>query len=166
MEAEALRPQPGVFVVRPGHPLTHRPGVTLADIMAYPFAFIGRAPREVQASLVKAREAARERGAPHAAFPALVHESPTVALNLVARSDVVVAATTGLAARLLRLGEVVALPWREPWVCIHPGVLRLRGRRLGEAETGFLDLLRDADAQGHAEGLRICGELGVSAECA
>jgi DNA-binding transcriptional LysR family regulator len=166
LEAEALRPQPGLFIVRPGHPLTQIPRVTLTDIMAYPFAFIGRAPREVQAPLVKAREAARAAGALHPAFPALVHESPTVALSLVARSDVVVAATTIIAARLLRLGEVVALPWREPWVCIRPGVLRLSGRPLGEAEQGFLDLLRDADAHGHEEGLRICAELGVSAECA
>ncbi len=166
LEVEALRPQPGLFVVRPGHPLTRLPRVTLADIMAHPFAFIGRAPREVQAPLVKAREAARAAGALHPAFPALVHESPTVALNLVARSDVVVAVMTSLAARPLRQGEVVALPWREPWLCIRPGVLRLRGRPLGEAEQGFLDLLRDADARGEAEGRLICGELGLPADCA
>lgn len=165
LEVEALRPQPGLFVVRPGHPLTRLPRVTLADIMAHPFAFIGRAPREVQAPLVKAREAARLAGALHPAFPALVHESPTVALSLVARSDVVVAVTTALAARALRLGEVVALPWREPWVCIRPGILRLRGRRLDEAASGFLDLLRDADADGATQAQEICAALGLSAEC-
>jgi DNA-binding transcriptional LysR family regulator len=166
LEVEVLRPQPGLFVVRPGHPLLQVPRVTLTEIMAHPFVFIGRAPREVQAPLVRAREAARAAGALHPAFPALVHESPTVALSLVARSDVVVAVTTTLAARALRLGEVVALPWREPWVCIHPGILRLHGRRPGEAEQGFLDLLRDADAQGEREGRLICAELGLPADCA
>lgn len=165
LEAEVLRPQPAFFVVRQGHPLTEQPRLTLTEIMAYPFIFLGRAPREVHGPLVKAREAAREAGARHPAFPALVHESPTVALSLVARCDAVVAVTTSLAARALRLGEVVALPWRAPWVSIHPGILRLRGRRLGEAEEGFLDLLRDADAEAEREGRAICAELGLSAEC-
>ncbi|WPB87313.1 LysR family transcriptional regulator [Sediminicoccus rosea] len=166
LELEALRPQPGLFVVRPDHPLTRLAAVTLPDIMAHPFAFIGRAPREVQAPLVRAREAARAAGAIHPAFPALVHESPTVALSLVSRSDAVVAVTTSLAARALRLGEVVALRWREPWVSVHPGILRLRGRPLGEAEQAFLDLLRDADAAGEREGRMICAELGLSPDCA
>lgn len=166
LELEALRPQPGLFVVRPDHPLTRLASVTLPDIMAHPFAFIGRAPREVQAPLLKAREAARAAGAIHPAFPALVHESPSVALNLVSRSDAVVAVTTSLAARALSLGEVVALRWREPWVSVHPGILRLRGRPLGEAEEAFLDLLRDADAAGEREGRAICAELGLSPDCA
>jgi DNA-binding transcriptional LysR family regulator len=165
LEAEALRPQPGLFVVRPGHPLTLVPRVTLTEIMAYPFVFIGRAPREVQAPLVQAREAARQAGALHPAFPALVHESPTVALNLVPASDVVVAVTISLAAKALRQGEVVALPWRAPWVCTQPGILRLRGRRLGEAEQAFLDLVHSANLQGEQEAMAICAELGLPADC-
>jgi DNA-binding transcriptional LysR family regulator len=166
LEAEALRPQPGLFVVRPDHPLTLAPRVTLTEIMAFPFVFIGRAPREVQAPLVQAREAARQAGALHPAFPALVHESPTVALNLVPTSDVVVAVTISLAARALRQGEVVALPWRAPWVSIHPGILRLRGHRPGEAEQAFLDLVQSANLQGEQEALAICAELGLPADCA
>ncbi|WP_431302288.1 LysR family transcriptional regulator [Sediminicoccus sp. BL-A-41-H5] len=166
LEVEALRPQPGLFVVRPGHPLTRLPRVTLAAIMAHPLVFLGRAPREVQAPLLKAREAAREAGAVHPAFPALVHESPTVALRLVADSEMVAAVTASLAAGALRRGEVVTLPWREPWVCIRPGILTLRGPRLGEAEQGFLDLLRDADAAAEREGREICASLGLSAGCA
>jgi DNA-binding transcriptional LysR family regulator len=165
LEAEALRPQPGLFVVRPGHPLTLLPRVTLTEIMAYPFVFIGRAPREVQAPLVKAREAAREAGALYPAFPALVHESPTVALGLVASSDVVVAVTVSLAARALRQGEVVAVPWRAPWVSIHPAILRLRGHRLGEAEQAFLDLVHSANLEGEREARAICAELGLPSDC-
>lgn len=166
LEAEVLRPQPGVFVVRPGHPLTQIPRVSLTEIMAYPFVFIGRAPREVQAPLVKAREAARAAGALHPAFPALVHESPTVALSMVSGCDVVVAVTVSLAARALRQGEVIALPWRAPWVSIHPGILRLRGRRLGEAEQGFLDLMQSVSVEGEREAQAICAELGLPSDCA
>ena len=47
LSVEKLRPQPGIFVARAGHPLASRASVSLADIMAFPLAFIGRAPREV-----------------------------------------------------------------------------------------------------------------------
>jgi hypothetical protein len=60
---------------------------------------------------------------------------------------------------------VAALPWREPWVSLHPGVIRLRGRPVGEAEQAFLDLLRDADAEAEREARAWCAENGLSAEC-
>jgi DNA-binding transcriptional LysR family regulator len=144
LDAEALRPQPGIFVVRPGHPLTQIPRVSLPEIMAYPFTFIGRAPREVHAPLVKAREAARAAGALHPAFPALVHESPTVALSMVSGCDVVVAVTVSLAAR----------------------ALRQRGRSMGEAEQGFLDLVQSVSVEGERAAQAICAELGLSSDCA
>ncbi|MEI6162231.1 MAG: hypothetical protein WCP77_20555, partial [Roseococcus sp.] len=146
--------------------LTQRSQVTLAEIMAHPFVFAGRAPRDVHGPLVAAREAARQAGALHPAFPALVQESPTVALSLVPQSDVVVAVSVTLAARALRRGEVVALPWRAPWVSVHPGILRLRGKRMAEAEQAFLDLLHSADLAGEREAQQICAELGLPADCA
>lgn len=59
-------------------------------------------------------------------------------------------------ADALRLGVVVCLPWRAPWVSVHPGVVRLRGRPLGEAEQGFLDLLRHADAEAERDAIAWC----------
>lgn len=41
---ERLRPQPAIFVVRPGHALAGKRTLGLADIMAFPFVFIGRVP--------------------------------------------------------------------------------------------------------------------------
>jgi len=166
LEVQALRPQPGIFAVRPGHPLSRRPQVTLAEIMAHPLVFAGRAPRDVHGPMVAAREEARQAGALHPAFPALVQESPTVALNLLHQSDVVVAVPVTLAARALRQGEAVALPWRAPWVSIHPGILRLRGQRITEAEQAFLDLVQSADLQAEREAQAICAELGLSDDCA
>jgi DNA-binding transcriptional LysR family regulator len=62
LEVEPLHPMPGLFVVRPGHPLAE-PGQTLdlARIMAWPFVFLGRIPRRVQEPLALAREQARRR---------------------------------------------------------------------------------------------------------
>ncbi len=144
---EPLRPQPGVFLVRPGHPLAGRSGIALADIVAFPLVLIGRIPAAVQAPIAAARAAAREAGRAHAAFPALIHESPTVALRSLSQSDAVLPVTLAIAAPALRAGEAVALPWREAWVSVHPGIVRLRNRAPGEAEEAFLDLLRSADRE-------------------
>jgi DNA-binding transcriptional LysR family regulator len=166
LEVEALRPQPAVFVVRPGHPLAGREAVDLAAILGFPFAFIGRVPQQVQAPLAAAREAARAAGALHPAFPALVHESPTVLLRLVAGSDAVMGATMAIAGPALERGELVALPWRAPWASVHPGVIRLRGgRALPEAEQAFLDLVRSADIEIEREALDACARLGLQAAC-
>jgi len=165
LEVETLRRQPGVFVVRVGHPLTQLRSVGLPDILSYPFVFISRAPQAVQGPMAAAREAARAAGAPHAAFPALMHESPTVALAALRHGDAVAALTLSIALPALRAGTVAALPWREPWVSVHPGVIRLRGRPAQEAEQAYLDLLRDADAAAEREAQAWCAENGLSAEC-
>jgi DNA-binding transcriptional LysR family regulator len=165
LEVEPLRRQPGVFVVRAGHPLTRLPSVGLPDILSWPFLFISRAPQAVQGPMAAAREAARAAGTPHAAFPALMHESPTVALAALRHGDAVAALSLPVALPALRAGTVAALPWREPWVSVHPGVIRLRGRPAGEAEQAFLDLLRDADAEAEREAQAWCAENGLSAEC-
>jgi len=165
LEVERLRPQPAIFVTRPGHPLTRRGSLDLADIMAFPFVFLGRVPRQVQAPIAAAREAARAAGAMHPAFPALVQESPRATLAMLRHCDAVAGVTVTVAADALRLGEVVALPWRAPWVSVHPGVVRLRGRPLGEAEQGFLDLLRDADAEAERDAIAWCAAAGLSPDC-
>ncbi|MBP0463920.1 LysR family transcriptional regulator [Roseomonas sp. PWR1] len=162
---EPLQPQPGVFVVRPGHPLAGQRAIGLADIVSFPFILIGRIPTAVQAPIAAARAEARAAGRSHAAFPALIHESPTVALRALPHSDAVAAVTLAIAAPALQAGEVVALAWREPWVSIHPGIVRLRNRALGEAEEAFLDLLRTADREGEAASLALCEALGLPAAC-
>jgi DNA-binding transcriptional LysR family regulator len=166
LEVEPLRRQPGIFVVRAGHPLTRLPAVGLPDILSWPLLFISRAPQAVQGPMAAAREAARAAGTPHAAFPALMHESPTVALAALRHGDAVAALTLSVALPALRAGMVAALPWREPWVSVHPGVIRLRGRPAQEAEQAYLDLLRDADAEAEREARAWCAENGISAECA
>jgi DNA-binding transcriptional LysR family regulator len=165
LEVEPLRPQPGVFVVRTGHPLAGRAQVALPDILSYPLIFISRAPQPVQGPMAAAREAARAVGTPHPAFPAIMHESPTVALAALRHGDAVAAVTLPIALPALRADAVVALPWREPWVSLHPGVIRLRGRPAGEAEQAFLDLLHGADAEVEREAQAWCAENGLSAEC-
>ena len=87
---EPLREHPAFFAARAGHPLAARAGLTLADILAYPLVLIGRTPKQYVALFAAAREAAQAGGTVHAAFPALLHESPSLALRAVAASDALV----------------------------------------------------------------------------
>jgi DNA-binding transcriptional LysR family regulator len=163
---EKLRLQPAIFVARAGHPLAQQGSASLADIMAYPLAFIGRAPREVQAPHVAAREEARRLGQPHPAFPALVHESPTVTLKLLPQSDAVAGVSVILALEAMRQGTIVALPWqRAPWASIHPGIITLRNRSLGAAELAFLELIRKADQKAEEEAIAWCSAQGMPSAC-
>ena len=163
---EKLRPQPALFVARAGHPLAERSSVSLADIMPYPLAFIGRAPREVQAPHIAAREEARRLGQPHPAFPVLVHESPTVTLKLLPQCDAVAGVSVTMAIEALRHGDIVALPWqRAPWASIHPGIITLRNRALGAAEQAYLELIRAADQKAEDEALAWCKAQGVPSGC-
>ncbi|WP_291295658.1 LysR family transcriptional regulator [Elioraea sp.] len=165
LEVERLAPLPGVFVARPGHALAGRTSVTLSEILAYPLITIGQLPREVQAPLATAREAARAAGSLHPAFPAFVQEGPTVAMALLDQCDAVAPVPIALAARRLGRGDVVALPFREPWLSVHPGIIQLRGRRPSEEEGHFLDLLRAASAEADAVAAAWCARLGLPAAC-
>ncbi|MCU0985740.1 MAG: LysR family transcriptional regulator [Acetobacteraceae bacterium] len=165
LEVERLSPLPGIFVVRPGHPLAGRASITLPEVLAYPLITIGHLPREVQAPLITAREAARAAGALHPAFPALVQEGPTAAMALLAHCDAVAPVPVALAAGRLTAGEVVALPWRAPWLSVHPSVIRPRGRRPSEEEACFLDHLRAASAEAEIDAAAWCARLGLPAEC-
>jgi len=148
LQIEALQSLPAVFVVRPGHPLAAPNGaLDLSRIMAWPFVFLGRMPRRVQEPLALAREQARHSGRLHPAFPALIVESPPAALAAVRTSDAVAATAVILAADAVAAGQVVALPWRAPWMEVRPGIVRLRQHRLTEAEAAFVDLIRSTDEE-------------------
>ncbi|MFC7477813.1 LysR family transcriptional regulator [Dankookia sp. GCM10030260] len=161
LQVERLHPMPAVFLVRPGHPLA-APGepLDLARIMASPFVFLGRAPRRIQQPLVLAREQARQAGQPHPAFPAIMLESPAAAIMAVQASNAVAGTTIVLAEAAIAAGQVVALPWRAPWMEAQLGILRLHNHQPSHAEAAFLDLLRTADADAARRGRRFLAAHG------
>jgi len=159
---EALSPQPAFFVVRPGHPLLALERPSLADIMAWPMAFLARAMRRAQVPMAAAREAARAAGSAHPAFPALVMENLAMGLTVVRHSDAVAPTNAPAAAAALRAGEVVALRWHEPWAFTQWGIIRRRGHQPSEAEEAFLDLLRGADREAGMLARQVMAEAGLS----
>jgi DNA-binding transcriptional LysR family regulator len=166
LRAEPLAAQPGLFFVRPGHPLAARAAVSLADIVAFPLVFIGRVPRQIQGPMLAAREAARAAGPVHPAFPALIQESPSLAIPVLEASDAVAPLLPILARAALAEGRLVALPWRAPWVAVMPGVLRLAAQPPAPAEAALLAALREAAAEAAAFARDCCIRLGLDDACA
>lgn len=160
-EIERLRPQPGVFVAREGHPLSLGGPLSLADILAWPLIFLGRAPRQLHGPMAAAREAAVLAGQAHAAFPAMIVENPHIGLMVVRQSDAVSPVPHMLAAEAIAAGGLLGLPFHQPWMHVDWGIIRLRGRRLAEPEEAFLDLLRDADRAGEMAAPGFFAGLGV-----
>lgn len=156
---EPLREHPAFFAARAGHPLAGRAGLTLAEILAFPLIMIGRVPQRFVAVFAAAREEARATGTAHPAFPALLHESPSVALRAAAASDAIVGVTASIAAFALLAGEMTVLPWHEPWTFLRFGIIQVRGRRLPAAAGQFVEALRQADEAAFEAGLRLLARV-------
>jgi DNA-binding transcriptional LysR family regulator len=159
---ERLRPQPGIFVVRAGHPLLQVPRLSLADILAWPLIFPTRAPSLVQGPMASARAEAMASGRAHGAFPGMVVESPHFGLLVVRGSDAVSPVPHMLAARAIAAGGVQVLPFHQPWMYLDWGIIRLRGRGLAEPEEAFMDLLRDAHRAAEERASGFFAEQGIS----
>jgi DNA-binding transcriptional LysR family regulator len=166
LEVEPLTPQPGLFFARPGHPLAGRRELDAADILAWPTIFIGRIPRERLTAMLGAREAAAARGPIHRAFPALIQDSPSQGLRMLANSDAVTPVPIGLAREAMERGEVVPLAWRAPWVSVAPGLLRRRGTAPSPPEASFMAHLREEAERAAGFAREVCARLGVTDACA
>ncbi|MFN0116417.1 MAG: LysR family transcriptional regulator [Paracoccaceae bacterium] len=156
---EPMQRHPGFFVVRAGHPLLHQENLALADILRFPFIFLRKMPIRVLGPFAKAREAANEKGRAHPAFPAVIHESPAVALRIVLESDAVAAMTTPIVSSALRAGEIAVLPWRAAWVSTNFGIVRVRGLSPSPGSVKFVELLREADRRAFDAGQALLAAL-------
>ncbi len=159
---EPLGEHSGFFAARAGHPLAKRERLTLADILAYPLIHHGQGMARYVARFAAAREAARAAGPTHDAFPALQHESPSLALRAVAVSDAVVGVTAPMVDSAMRAGAITVLPWQEPWAYFRFGIVQARGRRLSPAAGHFAEALRKADKAAQAEGERMLARVEVA----
>jgi hypothetical protein len=77
----------------------------------------------------------------------------------------VASVTAVIAAEALRAGQVVALPWREPWRAVFWGLIRPSHRSVTEAEDAYIDLLRSADQEAAKEAELLLAELGIDGTC-
>jgi DNA-binding transcriptional LysR family regulator len=141
---EPLPPHPGVFVCRPGHPLTQQRSPDLAAILAYPL--VGPTlPARVGAMLasVSPRPLVDEVGD---YVPAFLVETAQLMKQVVMAGDGVAALPAPLVAPELATGSLVGLGFRAPWLCTNYGFAYPRDRPLSPPALAFMAEVRTLEA--------------------
>ena len=146
---------PAFFLARARHPLARVDGVTMADVMAYPFVQVTRMPPRILRRMLAVRKSRHPKGqvAPPA-FPAI--EVPTVplAVSVVLDSDAVMLASLAMVRTQLRRKQIVPL-LHEPWMHSEFGILRLRNRTLSPAAVALVKLIRQSGEAAQREAVSL-----------
>ncbi len=140
-------PHPAYFCARAGHPLTQGSArVRTADVMAWPFATLGRIPpRILDPILLAHREIAASLPAVRP-FPAIVCNGLAPVKRLIATSNFVTASILPCIAEELDSGRFVLLA-TEPWMLLQYGLVSLRGRPWTQAAATLRELVFDAERE-------------------
>jgi DNA-binding transcriptional LysR family regulator len=142
-EMLALRPRAQVWACRPGHPLTQRPSVTFAELIAYPLAG-PRLPGEVLDWLLQQLpEPLRTLGVSPLTITC---DSSEVLKRILVRSDAIAPMHPFMFVDELDGGHLVVLPVAGDTIEGRYGAAWLGGRTLSAPARAFLDLLVEDDA--------------------
>lgn len=141
LHIEVMEQHQGYFVVREGHPLTTIRNLSLKDVVAYPFAVVGRlAARIMKAFVQEAGEG--ERG------PVLAIQSSHTPIlrSLLAHCNAVSLLTLPQVEAEIRQRSLVALPLVLPWVSTHFGFVTIRNHTLSPVAAEFKRFADEANA--------------------
>lgn len=141
---ERLAEHPLYFVARAGHALAGRHGVTAAETLAYPMVALSRISPRVLEPMRLAQRRALDAGILPRAFPAAECGAQGVATQIVRGSDAIMAAALPSIARELERRELVVLG-SEPWLHLHYGIVKLKGRPLGAEAERLLACVIEAE---------------------
>lgn len=128
------------FFVRAGHPLCSRTDLTLADLLAFPFAQVVSFPPRILQPLLASRARIRKTLPP---FPAIDCPSFVLAKSAILDSDTVTVTILGLVKDEMERGQVVPI-LEQPWMQSNWVIFKLRGRSLGPAAVALTDELSRA----------------------
>ena len=154
-----LSPRQGRFLVRQGHPLVARPGITLADVAAFPLVCTSRLNPGMTAALLEAR-AARGSAGP---IPDVACESHEMMCRVVAGTDHVLISAIAANARAIAAGELAVLPLVDPRIASKFAVIRLRERTLPPIADELVDAVIAADRATSEAERRLLAGLGAAA---
>lgn len=135
-----MPPITAYFIARAGHPLRSRAGLTVADLMAFPFAQVVSFPPRILKPLLASRARMRGKLPP---FPSIDCPSFTLAKSAIIDSDAVTVSTLGLVQAEMERGQVFPI-LEQPWMQSNWIVFKLRARSLGPAAMALTDELRRA----------------------
>ncbi len=133
-----LPPITAYFVARANHPLRSKAGLTLVDLMAFPFAQVASFPPRLLKPLLAARARLRGTLPP---FPAIDCPSLTLAKSAIIGSDAITVSSLGLVQPEMERGLVTPI-LEQPWMQSNWVILKLRARSLGPAAVALTNELR------------------------
>jgi DNA-binding transcriptional LysR family regulator len=133
------------FFCRPGHPILERPGVTLMDLLAFPWATT-RLPRRLAAAFPRHVRPAGYIDSFNGDFvPAMEIDVPMQFGGLSSRSDVIALGAFQIVANELDAGVLAVIPTPKLNIRTGYGFIYLKDRPLSPAMRAFMAELRDEE---------------------
>lgn len=134
------------FVARAGHPLSANGNAAVSDVLGWPVVSPGRVPpRILDPMLAAQRVASRQHGSVRP-FPSIECDALAAAKRIVLDSDAVTASILSCVATELESGRFVLL-CQEPWMHLHYGIVRLKGRPYTQVAEKLLEFVLKAERE-------------------
>lgn len=151
-------------LVRRGHALAGRRGLSSSDVFAYPLAMSTRIPPDLLALVLEGRSRAGS-ARDERPVPAITCDSAAALRRIVLGSDAVTFMTRNLAEAEIARGELVALDFDAPWLGRAFAIVEPAERPASRAVARFSEFVQRRDAEvaaRNAEGsdprVRVHGE--------
>ena len=143
---EALPMHAGSFFCRAGHPLLAEKNPTLERMFQFPFACAKLPARAAEMFYRLAPTGAIDPDTGDY-LPPIKVDSISLAKAVVLTSDAVALSALGLIAAEIETGQLVALPFRQPWLHTNYGFAYLKDRALAPSVLAFMVEVKAVEAE-------------------
>ena len=133
-----------VFCCRNGHPLASRKSISLGDLCTFPLAS-PKLPASLAAVLPNTSQFGEVEGNLRFFVPRICVSTINASLQIVAQTDAIGLIVPSLAARQIKEGSIVVLPFRPNWAATNNGIIYLRGRTLPPSAAAFRAVAKNAE---------------------
>ena len=151
----------GLFFCRPGHPILKQNKIVPKNIFEFPWVTT-RMPSRIVANMPNSLGAAGTIDLASGDFvPAIEIDVPMHLPELLASSDVLVAATLNIMKRALLAGEVAVVPIRAFPLQTNYGFISLKERTLPPAALAFMQVVLEVEAEITTEESALASQFGL-----
>jgi DNA-binding transcriptional LysR family regulator len=159
--AERIGQHRGYFFCRPGHPILKQNKIVPKNLFEFPWVST-RMPSRVVANMPESLGAAGTIDLSTGDFvPAIEIDVPMHLPELLAGSDVLVAATPNVMKRALLAGEVAVVPVQAFPLQTNYGFISLKERTLPPAALAFMQVVLEVEAEITKEDISLASQFGL-----
>ena len=151
----------GYFFCRTGHPLLHKPSITIEQLVEFPWVS-PRVPARITNQLPKKlSHAGSIDPATGDLIPAIEINAPLQLANFLKNSDAISLSTLTAMEHALRAGEVTALSVPDFTLHTHYGFVYLQNRSLPPAAIAYMQEVRAAENAAIEREMALAKHLGL-----